>query len=184
MFRWTLPRRAWARNSSPRSSSYAPCAAQMRSHARAFDWLPGGTLPLLAGQITGIPTIVTHHIAPRAKIETRNWLARAPFLTKVKAFIAVSHANREAQIAHMGLPADRIFAVHNGIAPLGPQAGSPEDWAAYRREARLQICAETGLPPSTRMVGCVGRLAEQKGYRWLLQSAPSSCNGCPMPISS
>jgi glycosyltransferase involved in cell wall biosynthesis len=139
----------------------------------------GGRVPLLAAQMTGIPTIVTHHIAPTDKIGWRNAVLRAPFLAMVKKFIAVSQANREAQIAHMGLPDDRVLAVHNGIVPPGPPKAGVEEWKNYRRASRLRICREGGIPEGAPIVGCVGRLAEQKGYKWLVQAAPEILRRVP-----
>jgi glycosyltransferase involved in cell wall biosynthesis len=123
----------------------------------------GGRMPLLAARLAGIPVVVTHHAAPQARQELMTNLARRPMLALARKFIAVSHANRRDHIRYMGLPADRLVAIHNGI--VVPR--EPPD----RKRAHDELTASLGLPPDTKLVGGVGRLNDQKGFHWLLDAA-------------
>jgi glycosyltransferase involved in cell wall biosynthesis len=136
-------------------------------HLVGYD---GGRVPLLAGHLAHVPTVVTHHIAPPRPVPPKDYLARWPFLAGVKEFIAVSDANRKAQIACMRLPPDRLSRVHNGITLLdGPT----------RAEARAFLLSEFGIPDEAKVVGCVGRLAMQKGHKYLLEAAPEILRRVP-----
>jgi glycosyltransferase involved in cell wall biosynthesis len=129
-------------------------------HLTGYD---GGRLPIAAGLLGRVPTVVTHHIAPSGVLPMTKRLARLPFLLGVKAFISVSEASRRAQIERMGLPPARTRRIHNGIA-LSP----PFD----RNESRRRLRQILAVPFDAPLVGLVGRVAPQKGHRYLLEAAP------------
>ncbi len=60
-----------------------------------------------------------------------------------------------------GLPPEKFVVIPNGITPP----------AATSTRAREQVLAELGLPAETRLIGAVGRLWPQKGYKDLLWAA-------------
>lgn len=124
----------------------------------------GGTFWMEVGRRARLPIVVTHHVAPQEPMGILSRLARAPFLRCVQAFIAVSEANRKAQIRNMGLPPQRVTTIHNGI-PIDPSA--PE-----RAAAGVRLKTLLGLPPQSRIVGAVGRIEPQKGLHWLIDAAP------------
>lgn len=62
-----------------------------------------------------------------------------------------------------GLPAQRALTIHNGI-PVRPDG---------REDATRGACrAELGIPDDAPLVLCVGRLAEVKGFGYLLSAMP------------
>jgi glycosyltransferase involved in cell wall biosynthesis len=127
----------------------------------------GGRLPMLAARLSRVPTIATHHLAPHAPPPRSRRLVRAPYLRSVDTFIAVSESNRVRQIAHMGLAAEKVVTIYNGI-PLPP----PID-AACRRSARKRLRFIMGVSEDAPVIGMVGRLYDQKGHTYLLQALPA-----------
>jgi glycosyltransferase involved in cell wall biosynthesis len=131
----------------------------------------GGRLPIAAGILAGVPMVVSHHAAPQKLLPLRERLLRAPFLVPVRRFIAVSHANEIDQVRFMGLPAERVTTVHNGIVV----SATPPDRVA----AHQQLCAELGLPADSLLIGGVGRLSLQKGFSRLVAAIPAITSALP-----
>ncbi|MGY1985333.1 glycosyltransferase family 4 protein [Blastococcus sp. SYSU DS0669] len=112
-----------------------------------------------AARRAGVPAVVQTQHQP--------WLLnprkRAPFfraITAVDRLIAVSEGVRLTH-ERIGVPADRLVTVPNGIAPRGPAPGR----AAARRAL--------GLRPDHMVVMNVGRLLVQKGQRHLVAAMPA-----------
>jgi glycosyltransferase involved in cell wall biosynthesis len=63
----------------------------------------------------------------------------------------------------------KAFLLHNAIISRAP--------VSVPDVARLR--GELGLPAQATVVGSVGRLAEQKGYRYLLEAIPTVLASCP-----
>jgi len=127
-------------------------------------WYDGGLTSVLAAHRADIPVVVTHHVAPLRPLPAWQRWKRRPFLHSVARFVSVSQANRECHIRWMGLPPERTVCIPNGI-----QAGnSPVD----RHVVRQGLCQEIAVSPDTPLVGCVGRLVEQKGYHYLIRAVP------------
>ena len=124
----------------------------------------GGRSPLLAGKLADIPMVVTHHAAPRAPQPALTRLARSPLIAMAERFVAVSHANRTAQIRYMGLRPERIQAIQNGV--------DVADVAPDRSAAHARLTAALGLASRAKLVGGAGRLCEQKGFAALLSATP------------
>lgn len=80
----------------------------------------------------------------------------------VTRFIAVSGAIKKKLIEERGITADRITVVHNGVEfdKYDPGLYEPAD-------SRRSL----GIPNDRKVVGTVGRLVFQKGYRYLLEAA-------------
>ena len=74
--------------------------------------------------------------------------------------IAVSEDVRNDLMRYDGIPAQKIAVIHNGIDVGRVQT------ALTRREARARL----GLPDEAIALGCVARLEEQKGHRFLLEA--------------
>jgi len=102
-----------------------------------------------AARLAGIPSLATVH-----GLNTRtcfNWSS---------AIIAVSNAVKQHLVAQ-GLSPDRITVIHNGV-DLRAIARAPGRAATLR--------AQWGLPEHGPILVTVGRLAPQKGHRYLLEA--------------
>ena len=130
----------------------------------------GGRVPLLAARWAGVPVVVTHHIAPRRSLTLMQRWTRRPFLRSVQWYVSVSEANLALHITRMGLPETRALHIHNGIEASKLRA-------ELRTSGRLR--GLLNLSESTPLVGCVGRLVEQKGYHWLIEAAPRILQAVP-----
>lgn len=97
-------------------------------------------------------------LALRRRLE--RWTRR-----RVQAFVCVSESVAAAVRAGGGAPAERLRVIANGreLAPF--LALDPQD---PRRRAAAR--AAFGLPEDRAVVGCVGRLAEQKDHALLLEA--------------
>ena len=94
------------------------------------------------------------------------WLDRATKNT-VERYVCVSRAVADFTVATLGVPADRITVIPNGIDL--ERFPSP-------RPANLH---EFGIAAGRRVAVFVGRLEEQKGVKWLIESAPAWLNRSP-----
>jgi len=84
----------------------------------------------------------------------------------VDKFTAVSDAIRTYVVQKGDIDPDKIVTIHNGIGLAGANVAPIE-----RREF--------GLNPGMPVVGAVGRLAKEKGYRYLLNAARMVINKYP-----
>jgi glycosyltransferase involved in cell wall biosynthesis len=113
----------------------------------------------LAARRARVPAIATvHNTYVKSKLHREllnRWLARGS--AKV---IAVSEDVRKDLLAHDRIPADKIAVIHNGIDV------SRVDTPLSRAEARERL----GLAGDVIALGCVARLEEQKGHRFLLEA--------------
>src|SRR5213076_11016 len=69
-------------------------------------------------------------------------------LNQADALVGVSHFTAESYPRIAGVPANRVFAVHNAV---DPRAFGPEVAAAGRASVRRQL----GLPPDVPVIACV-----------------------------
>jgi len=113
----------------------------------------------LAAWRAGVPAVATvHNTYTRVKLHRSllNRLLTGPS-TRV---VAVSEDVRRDLIRHDRIPAERIMVIHNGI-DTGRVRSS-----LSREAARARL----GIPADAIAVGCVARLEEQKGHRFLLEA--------------
>jgi glycosyltransferase involved in cell wall biosynthesis len=102
-----------------------------------------------AARLAGIPALATVH-----GLNTRtcfNW---------ARAIIAVSNAVKQHLVAQ-GLPAERITVIHNGVDLRA---------MSHSRGGGVDVRAQWGLPKQAPVLVTVGRLAPQKGHRYLLEA--------------
>jgi len=113
----------------------------------------------LAALGAGVPAIATvHNTYTRTKLH-RRWLNR--LLARASArVVAVSDDIRRDVLRHDGVPEDKIATIQNGI-DLSRVAST-----MTREAARARL----GLDEQVLAVGCVARLEEQKGHRFLLEA--------------
>ena len=124
----------------------------------------------LACRRAGVPAVVSvHNTYTSPKLHRRlinRFLARS-----TKRVIAVSEDIKRDLMRHDGIPAGRIVVISNGVdfARLST--------STTRAQARLRL----GIGEATLAVGCVARLEEQKGHRFLLE-AMSLLRDLPMRL--
>ena len=113
----------------------------------------------LGARLAGVPAIATvHNTYTRVKLH-RRLLNRV--LTGARSrVVAVSEDVRRDLVKYDGIPQEKIAVVHNGIDVSRVQS------TLSRQEARARL----GLAGDTIAVGCVARLEEQKGHRFLLEA--------------
>ena len=152
-----------------------------RMHSRRFDWRAVRDLSRLyrtegialvhthlyhanlygriAAFLSGVPAIATvHNVYARRKFH-RKLLNR--LLSHASArVIAVSEDIREDLVQHDGIDPDKVAVVHNGIDVRRV------DTDLTREQARARL----GVRDDELLIGCVGRLEEQKGHRFLLEA--------------
>ncbi len=119
-----------------------------------------------AARRAGVPAVLqTQHLP---------WLMgspkhRVPFFRAIEPvdhLIAVSQAQRRTY-DRIGLPAQRMTTVPNGVRPRGPGPG--------RRAARAAL----GLEPDRLVLLTIGRLTVMKGQRYLLDAVPDLARRFP-----
>jgi glycosyltransferase involved in cell wall biosynthesis len=107
------------------------------------------------GRLAGVPIIVCSERTMAMESEWRYAINRWT-IGLVDRVTAVSNNVQDFCISHIGLPANKLTVIHNGV---DPPEGSPSD-------AR----AELGLPPEGFVMGAVSRLYPAKGIQFLVQA--------------
>ena len=107
----------------------------------------------------GVPAVATvHNVYTRTKFH-RRLLNR--LLSRASArVIAVSEAIRDDLVAHDGIAPRKVTVIHNGIDVRRVET------SMTREQARAAL----RIKDDELAIGCVGRLEEQKGHRFLLEA--------------
>jgi glycosyltransferase involved in cell wall biosynthesis len=87
----------------------------------------------------------------------------------VKRFIVVSGALERALVQERGIPAHRVVRIYNGIEvkeyrPTQMKTGLRDQW---------------GVARSVPLIGAIGRMVWQKGFKYLIQSVPNMLEVIP-----
>ncbi len=77
----------------------------------------------------------------------------------VAHYFANSEAVRDYYVSHIGVPAEKITVIHNGI-----------DVGVYDQADGTSLRVALGLPTTAPVITCVANLASNKGHRYLLES--------------
>jgi len=113
----------------------------------------------IAAWLAGVPAVATvHNVYTRSKLHRR--LLNRFLSRKSVRVIAVSGEVRDDLVGRDGIDPRRVATIHNGI-----DLGRVES-ALTRDQARARL----GIPESAIAIGCIGRLEEQKGHRFLLEA--------------
>jgi starch synthase len=125
---------------------------------------------LLAGQLWGIPYVLTiHSLEPLRpwKVEQLGnayhlsaWIERTA-IEQADAIIAVSRETRNDVLRLFKLDPDRVHVIHNGI--------DPEE---YRPGGSRETLVRYGIDPAKPFVLFVGRITRQKGIIHLVNAIP------------
>jgi glycosyltransferase involved in cell wall biosynthesis len=117
---------------------------------------------VLAGRMAGIP-VVSHVRNPYPRLPLRY----RPVFRGISRFVFVSHHTRESFAFRV--PDARSVVIYDGI-----------DTAQHPHlDARAAVLGQLGLPPASRLVGMVARLAPQKDHETLLRAAGRFLHDCP-----
>lgn len=113
----------------------------------------------IAAWLAGVPAVVSvHNTYTRVKLH-RRLLNR--LLARVTArIIAVSDETRRDILRYDGVPDEKVVTIYNGIDVRRVASG------LTRAQARQRL----GIGEQSIAVGCVGRLEEQKGHRFLFEA--------------
>lgn len=113
----------------------------------------------IAAYLAGVPAVAhVHNVYGQPKLHRRllnRLLARA-----TARVIAVSDEIREDLIRHDAIDAPKISVIHNAIDLRRV------DTELSREQARARL----GVSEEQLLIGCVGRLEQQKGHRFLLEA--------------
>jgi glycosyltransferase involved in cell wall biosynthesis len=118
--------------------------------------LPGRVL----GRLAGVPIIVCTEHSMATESEWRYRLDRWT-IGLIDRVTTVSVNVRDFYISHVGLPADKLVVIYNGVE-------LPQAPLASRQEARAAL----GLPLDEPVIGAVSRLDPLKGIDVLLRAMP------------
>jgi len=125
-------------------------------------------LGFFASKIAGVPLVETNHLFPPMPLSDKKLQLYAKiesfFLRYADKTIAVSHKIKTSLEAS-GVPEDKLCVIENGI--------DIEACLEARNNEREIIRHELGLKGDTFVIGGVGRLTEQKGFKYLLEAANS-----------
>ncbi|MCB0195309.1 MAG: glycosyltransferase [Anaerolineae bacterium] len=126
------------------------------------NWLFHANLPgRLVGRCAGVPTIICSERTMAMESEWRYRLNRWT-IGLVDHVVAVSANVRDFSIAHIGLPAEKVTIIYNGLP--GPTQSVP---------SRQQVRQKLNLPEDACVIGAVSRLDPVKGIDVLLQAMVS-----------
>lgn len=113
------------------------------------------------GSRAGLRNIIsTVHVAERRWRPWRFWLERKTDPMGAVT-VCVSKAALEFHSRKTGVSRERLLVIHDGV--------DTEKFAQPARP-RGEVKAELGIGPDTKVVGSVGRLDRQKGYRYLVHA--------------
>jgi len=116
----------------------------------------------LAGRMLGIPTLIQEHFVddrlPGYQKVFDFFLRRYP-----KKALAVSEAVKKHMARDRYIPEHTIEVLGNGVPSEKTLRADPSEVAALR--------ATLGIPDHAAVIGIVGRLAEMKGHKYLLEAA-------------
>ena len=142
-----------------RAAGLGPLLRDLRPDALHCHMFHANVLGRRMGRRCGVPHIIsTVHIAERRWRPWRFWLERKTDpLGDIT--VCVSQAVLEFQSKKTGLPRGRFTVIPNGI-----------DTARFARplRPREEVRSELGIPSDAKVVGAIGRLDPQKGYRYLI----------------
>lgn len=113
----------------------------------------------LAALRAGVPAVASvHNTYTRLKLHRR--LINRFLSSRTARVIAVSEDVRNDLMRYDGIPAQKIAVIHNGIDVGRVQTATP------RAQARERL----GIAADAIALGCIARLEEQKGHRFLLEA--------------
>ncbi len=120
---------------------------------------PAGRAAVMAGIRLDRPSVVAFGESTFWSVEPTGFSTARRHFERVTGVLAVSSPGREALIAQLAIPAEKIRVFPNGV-----------DLSKFHARDRLTACREFGLPASTFNVLYVGSFDDRKGVRRLIQA--------------
>lgn len=119
-----------------------------------------GLFGLILARLAGSACLIHGHTSyyPHDSSPLGNWVLR-----QADGVIGVSRFTAQTYVRDAGLPADRVFAVHNAVDSELFRPDVPE-------AERLAMRARLGVPAGVPLIGCVGRLSRWKDQSSLLDA--------------
>lgn len=119
-------------------------------------------LTYLVSRLHRVPIMTTMHGWIMNDLRYRTYWRAARFVRpKFDLVVAVSGQTRDAVIAH-GVPRHKVALVRNAIVTANYDPSTVDSGV---------IRSRAGIPPTARVVGCIGRLSREKGQLDLLHAA-------------
>jgi len=121
------------------------------------------------------PILVSHHYSfpLEAHVPRLAWLGRrrrALALAPCRRLVAPSHYMKTCMVERLGLPADGIRVIHNGVNLERFRPGRP---------ATLDVRGEYGIPPDAPIVSTLAHFIPEKGGGDLVGSMPAVLERVP-----
>lgn len=134
------------------------------THSSVDSWVG-----LLAGRMCGVPALLRYrHVSTPVK---PNWPNRWQYRSLCEHTLTTGECIRQALIESTGVAPERVTSVPTGIEP---PKNLPE-----REAARLALCGELKVPPTSRFLGCVAVLRSWKGQSHLMAAFDSLADKFP-----
>jgi len=122
----------------------------------------GGRKATISARLAGVPVVLrTEHLPPDAIRPDLSKTLLKSFDLLTDQIITVSKANLDEQVSQLNRNSKKLSYVHNGI-----------ELERFKSESIVfEAKRALGLDPRIPLVGAVGRLAEQKGFSYLIEAA-------------
>ncbi len=134
-------------------------------HAHEFDAIIQGAFVAAFGEI---PLIATIHGKNYFHEKFRRRLAYR-WVSRQATMVAVSENLKQFIVERIGISADRIKVVYNGVDAVAPC-----------NHVEVELCKkELGIPAQDKVVGVVGNLYPVKGHQYLIEGIPAVLQTCP-----
>lgn len=116
----------------------------------------------IAACLANVPVIISseHNTYHEKEMRFSRRITNRLLFSVTDAYVGVSDAIRQDLIRYDRLPPERVLVIRNGV-----------DLERFEPEIRhSDFRTELGIPQETLMLVSIGRLAENKGYEYLLES--------------
>ncbi len=135
---------------------------------------------VLAGKLSGVKKIVSHDHSGDEFLHKNPFLALYVlypldrFLMRFTDYLfCVSKATALFNVDLKRIPPEKVEIVHNWI---------DAERFLFSKRCRDELRKSWFIPEDSIVVGSVGRLSEQKGFRYLIEAAPVILKKCPNAI--
>ncbi|MEI7729077.1 MAG: glycosyltransferase family 4 protein [Verrucomicrobiota bacterium] len=136
---------------------------QMRPHVLGTHSSTDSWVGMLAGRRQRVPVLLRYrHVSTPVK---PNWLNRFFYRTLCHHTLTTGECIRQPLIETLGVDPLKVTSAPTGI--------EPPPFPSDRETARVSLCQELKLPPTSRFVGCVAVLRSWKGQALLMDAFQS-----------